>query len=348
MLKLIREPRAGSYPEAEVSRFLTEQGLFRNFFRLAGDVTLDDNGGSVLALALEYRRDQGDVWRYVRHHLDRFLDEARLRPAAETRDTLAQVHAAPLAVLATLGWRLGELHLALGKGGGSFEPIPVAAGKPAEWKNRVLDDMDKALAYVAEHLATIPESDIAQVSELTSEPEVLRQHIQDLPVEDFGGLMCRYHGDLHLGRVLIAEDDVLLTEFSADPGIISAQGDPRECPLRDVAELLRSIDRAVQRTLQGFSDLSAGDQAILREFALDWQKRAEEALLEAYLATTSDSHLYGLRREARAVIELFLLGKLAHEIRHGKPDIEDDRIVAIRGLLSHLAKSGATSRKSPK
>jgi len=346
MLKLMREPRPGVCPEAEVSRFLTEQGVFHNFLRLAGDVTLDDDGGRVLAIALDYRRSQGDLWRYVRHHLDRFLDEARLRPAAETRETLAQVHAASLATLATLGRRLGELHLALGRGDGSFEPIRVAAGQPAEWKRQALSNIDDALAYVSDHLATIPESDVSQVSKLAADPSPLRQHVQDLAVESFEGVMSRYHGDLHLGRVLIAEDDVLLTGFSADPGRNSTQGDPRESPLRDVAEVLRSIGRAVQRTLQGFSDLSAGDRVTLDEFALDWQRRAEQAILDTYLAVTSGGALRGSDQATRAVIELFVLDKLAHEIRHGKPRVEDDRVLALRELLNHLGTPAATRRKS--
>jgi maltose alpha-D-glucosyltransferase/alpha-amylase len=338
VLKLMREPQTDGCAELEISRYLTERTAFSNFPRLAGDLTLaDGEAQTVLLLAVEYRRNQGDAWRYVRHHLDRFLDEARLRPPAETREALDQIHADSLALMATLGHRLGELHLALAGADGDLAPLPIARDEPAQWKARLRRRVDDSLAAFARRVDDRPAAERG----LAAAADRLRARIDALAVEGYRGLRCRYHGDLHLGRVLLAEGDVIITGFSAEPALARIGADARQSPLRDLAELLRSIDWAVQASLRAFREASLGDIETLRGLAADWQRRARRALLDAWFDAVADSPLDAAGRpETEALIELFVLEKLLREIRHGRRG--DDPSLAVNGLLEHLAGAAAT------
>ncbi len=343
-LKLVSEPERAA-AGLEIARFLTEQRRFVRFPRLAGELSYADGDNTTpVVVACEHWRHQGDVWRYIRHHLDRFLDEARLRPAEETRESLTAVHADSLAVLTTLGRRIGELHLALGAGGGDFAPVAIEGREPASWQADVCEAAAAALDGLAARLDRLPPRERSAAETLIAGRQALVGHIRSLAAGQFRGLKCRYHGDLHLGRVLITESDLVLTEFAADPAHTGAgpDQDPRHSPLRDIAEVLRSVDRAVRSALRGFRDVAAGDQSRLHEFAADWRQRAADALLDAYLETTADSALHGPERaETLGMIELFVIEKLLHELRHGSAQAGRDDQLALGGLVDLLAAAEA-------
>ena len=75
MLKIYRRISPGIHPEAEMSRYLTEQG-FANAPPLLGDVIriAPDGTPATLAVALGFVRHQGDAWSWTLDHLTRALD----------------------------------------------------------------------------------------------------------------------------------------------------------------------------------------------------------------------------------------------------------------------------------
>ena len=66
MLKLFRRVSAGPHPEAEMGRYLTEQG-FANIAPLLGEVVRVDTDGErhALAVAQGFIRNQGDAWTWT-------------------------------------------------------------------------------------------------------------------------------------------------------------------------------------------------------------------------------------------------------------------------------------------
>src|SRR5690625_6258701 len=107
--------------------------------------------------------------------------------------------------------------------------------------------------------------------------------------------MQRVHGDLHLGQVLSTPDrGWVLLDFEGEPLRPLAQRSLPDCPLRDVAGMLRSLDYV------------AG--AVAHEHGLDasaWAFRARQAFLDGY-THRSEEHTSELQSRGHLVCRLLL------------------------------------------
>ena len=336
VIRLQREDPGAELPGLDVARFLTEQKRFDGFARLAGDLAFQgETGRSTLAIVIEHRRNQGEAGHYLQHALDRFLDEATVVPAAETRPEAHDIE--PLALLGRIGQRTAELHLALADGTGAFEPAAIEAGETAGWKAAVVRLVDRTLPVLERLAPELAEPERRAAGRLLQKAGGLYDRIAGLQTDAFRGLRCRYHGDLHLGRFLITEGDVVISGFAADPLVDDDAGERRHSPLRDLAQLLASIDRIVQMTLRGFGEVSVVDPDFAA-FATGWRERAAATLLEAYIEGIDDSGLAGPDRDAiLEVTELFVLERLLHDVCHpGHEDESHDPGLPILCLAMHL------------
>ena len=86
MLKMFRRVVGGPHPEAEMGRYLTEQG-FANTPPLLGEVVRIDADGTrhALAIAQGFIRNQGDAWTWTLDLLMRGLSRPDRRPKTRRR-----------------------------------------------------------------------------------------------------------------------------------------------------------------------------------------------------------------------------------------------------------------------
>ena len=135
MLKLFRRIAVGPHPEAEMGRYLTEQG-FANIAPLLGEVVRVDANGDrhALAIAQGFIRNQGDAWTWTLDLLMRGLGEltAEMR---ETQATETEQHEDYDSIATLLGRRLGEMHaiLAQDTGDPAFAPEGAVGATTAQW-----------------------------------------------------------------------------------------------------------------------------------------------------------------------------------------------------------------------
>ena len=122
--------------------------------------------------------------------------------------------------------------------------------------------------------------------------------------------VMRVHGDLHLGRLLVADDGYRVIDFDGD--VLRSFEDRRrpDSPLRDVASLLRSLDH-VARDAHRRADARTGEAIERPRLDIDaWIERARARFLAAYAD--------GLRRSGVPVtldFDLLDAFEVAREVR---------------------------------
>jgi maltose alpha-D-glucosyltransferase/alpha-amylase len=145
------------------------------------------------------------------------------------------------------------------------------------------------------------------------------------------GVKTRYHGDFHLGQVLVTGNDFMIIDFEGEPGRSFEERRTKGPPLRDVAGMLRSFNyarwAALKHTSQSTEELLRLDQA-----AQQWEQATRSAFLGAYTAT-----LNGTAQENGSIeglLHLFELEKALYELRYELGNRVDWVQVPLQGLLA--------------
>ena len=314
-LKGYRRIREGANPELEVGRFLTEVARFANCVPVAGAIEYVAADGTLTSLALlqGYVVNQGDGWSYTLDYLGRTF-ESQLAAAAKPP---ADVHGAYMSLVQTLGTRTAELHraLALRTGDAAFDPEPVEPGDLAGWRQRVHEDALATFALLEQFQARLPAAALANTRTLLEQRQRVLARIEACGMPVGRCLKTRYHGDYHLGQVLVSSNDFVIIDFEGEPARPLAERRMKHSSLRDVAGMLRSFDYARWSAVlrDTYSD---ADRARLAPLAQRWARETRETFLRAYDETARGSGVYGSLAEVQGLIELFELEKALYELRY--------------------------------
>lgn len=341
-LKAYRRTEPGINPELEMGRFLTERSPFANIVPLAGALEYEDQDGGVRTLALlqKYIAAQGDAWSHMVDYLQRFFEDALLRPTAEIEADLEALHANNRILLHTLGLRTGELHRALARvtGDPAFDPEPVHPEDLGHWCQNVREQARTTLEQLEHQVEQLTGTTRATAERLITERQALLNHIEHITPSAFVGLKTRLHGDYHLGQVLVVQNDFIIIDFEGEPARPLAERRQKHSPLKDVAGMLRSFSYAVHSALQHVTAERPADREPLAPFARDWERRATEAFLAGYVQGSQGAGIYPEPIEASAwpLIALFTLEKGLYELRYELDNRPDWVGLPLVGLLSQL------------
>jgi maltokinase len=218
-LKCYRRLAWGDHPEIELTRALTEQGV-PSVPAVHGAATLSVAGLGVagLLLAQEYIAGSVDGWALAEDELDRVLEAG----------DVADATAAPVAWALAAGDAVAALHAALAVGA-----VPASRDEVARWRGAAEELIEHALAVLPR----------ATAEELRAALPGLRAALADLAAAP-PPRICRVHGDLHLGQLLLRDARVWIVDFEGEPARPLAGRRELHTPLRDLATLLRSVDHA--------------------------------------------------------------------------------------------------------
>ncbi|MCE1191970.1 MAG: maltose alpha-D-glucosyltransferase [Acidovorax sp.] len=332
-LKGYRRLRPGVNPELEVGRFLTEVARYPHCVPVAGalEYTAHDGTQMTLALVQSYVANQGDGWDYTQGYLTRFLQDIRLAPEAVP----AEVHGGYLALAATLGQRTAELHraLALRTGYPSFDPEPLTAQDLQGYRLRATTEAGSTLALLEHHLDALPPAAQADAQALLARRSALLEQLQAAATEPAAGVKTRYHGDYHLGQVLVAGNDFVVIDFEGEPGRTFEERRAKGPALRDVAGMLRSFNyarwAALKHASQSTEELLRLDAAVQQ-----WEQAVRAAFLGAYTASAPGSAAAQRLEEPGGLLRLFELEKALYELRYELNNRRDWVQVPLQGILA--------------
>ncbi|WP_104202270.1 maltose alpha-D-glucosyltransferase [Billgrantia saliphila] len=326
VLKVFRRLEPGLHPEAEIGRYLTEQG-FEHIAPLHGEVTRFDEHGTpqTLMILQGFIDNQGDAWSWTRSTLGRAIREAVI-DREQGRDTGREEagygafeELEEFAV--TLGSRLGELHMALAAPSTdpAFAPEIAEKAHVAHWKQRVHERIEEALELLERREATAGDAERQLADHILAKRHALMNAIDEMAGLAEGSLITRIHGDLHFGQVLVAHDDAYFIDFEGEPARPLEERRAKDSPLRDVAGMLRSFDYAYAKTEEVLPGNEGDDTQTDtgHEVAEQFLLRGRQAFLNAYWqATLNLPHEWKQPSGAAAAVDLFVLEKTAYEIAY--------------------------------
>ena len=129
------------------------------------------------------------------------------------------------------------------------------------------------------------------------------------------GKRIRIHGDYHLGQVLRAKNDFVLLDFEGEPARSLEERRRKQCPLKDVAGMLRSFSYAAWSGLDSYVQRHPDSGRALEPWARLWQNAASTAFLNAYRDTiAADPDLLPEPAQADALLNAYLLEKALYEL----------------------------------
>jgi maltose alpha-D-glucosyltransferase/alpha-amylase len=335
MLKLFRRVSAGPHPEAEMGRYLTEQG-FSNIAPLLGEVVRCDAEGErhALAIAQGFIRNQGDAWTWTLDLMMRGLSDLTAG-TEEAQATDAEQHEDYGAIATLLGRRLGEMHAILARDADdpAFAPELASTELTEQWAAQAEQQLVAAFAALDARQEWDAESaqDLAIVM---AERESICAAVHRLAEAGRGTMLTRIHGDLHLGQLLVANGDIYIIDFEGEPVKPVALRRAKNNRLRDVAGILRSFDyaAAVMKRRSVATQAHVADpqrDAFLRTFI----ERAEQCFLAGYTDVLPAEDAAA----ERDLLRLFLIEKAAYEIAYEAANRPAWIDVPLHGLAQLIA-----------
>jgi len=310
VLKLLRHVSPGIHPDAEMVRYLADNG-FANVPPMLGTVTRVANGEeTLLMMAQAFVYNQGDGWQWTLGSLERL--------GSDTDSSFSNY----ANFAANLGSRLAEMHVVLARetDDPDFAPEKMSLEDADKLGGRIKGEVDKALGRLRE--AQLDGEGANQAQYLFENRDRLMEQISRVARSAEGQMRTRIHGDLHLGQVLVAGNDVMIIDFEGEPTRPLAERRGKDLPARDVAGLIRSFDYAAavaERTRPAGAETW---EAQAQDAASKFQVQAVEAFLQGYSQAA----------EPDAVLNLFILEKAAYEVSYEAANRPDWIAVPVAGL----------------
>jgi maltose alpha-D-glucosyltransferase/alpha-amylase len=343
MLKIYRRLRAGTQPELEIARFLTEVARYPNTPEFLGalEYVTDTGEHTALAIAFSFVENQGDAWTALVDGLDRSLEDLTLRQdkKATVESDLERLYTFPLDLSARLGKRTGEMHgaFATPTDDPAFASEPISEDDISKWAQTLRDESDRVLGELEKRMVSLPEAARHHVATLLGVREALNDRIAAIAATAPLGIKTRIHGDYHLGQVLVSKDDVIIIDFEGEPRRSLAERREKSSPLRDVAGMLRSIDYVASAAVDRFATRKGElpDQVVA--VATAWRNRANRDFLSAYLDAVQRTQICPEDwQAAESLLDLFLLQKGFYEIAYEAANRPHWLSIPLRNVIDLL------------
>ena len=337
VLKAYRKLERGIQPELEMGRYLTDVANYKNTPALLGSIEQFDVEQQPTALVViqGFVANQGDGWAFTLGHLKSFFSSILQGEDGEDSN-------GAYAILAErLGIRVAELHraFAIESGDAAFQPETITASDVDGWKKQILSEAETTFGLLTNSESMLPPEQHARVQAVMGQQERIRRQISGFELASGSSLKkTRFHGDLHLGQVLVAGDDFYIIDFEGEPARPFAQRRAKHSPLRDVAGMLRSLNYAAWSAV---FDACAGEPDKIKAMekpAADWEREASSAFMQGYQKTIEGCSSVPANPDAFArLLGLFILEKALYEVRYELANRPSWLRIPVEGILSLLA-----------
>jgi maltose alpha-D-glucosyltransferase/alpha-amylase len=353
--KLFRRIEAGTNPDLEISRFLTEKE-YPNAPRLAGALEYFQGRlePQTLGVVYEFVPNEGDAWGFARDTLKDFFERALasqvkatdIRITASALLDLAEQPASPQALemvgpyleaARLLGQRTAELHEALATATApTMAPETFTSYNQRSLYQSLRNLTSNTMRLLAQQLREDGENLPPEATKVLALEERILASFARLLERPLESLRIRCHGDFHLGQVLFKGNDFVIIDFEGEPARPVTERRLRRTPLRDVAGMLRSFNYAVHDVLieEEATGLQDRGGSRLEVWARFWSASVCAAYLRGYLQVAMPAGLVPSdRKQLEMLLSICLLEKAVYEIGYELNHRPQWVTIPLRGVL---------------
>lgn len=289
-------------------------------------------------LVQQHIHNQGDAWTWSLDGLDRVTRDLLSGGISDVENEFTAMGDLT-AFAGVLGKRLGEMHLVLAQPteDAAFAPETVDAQAAKELAHRVRVQVDGALDTLQGMGDQLDATGKELLQRLVGKREALAKRIEALAADVEGGLRIRVHGDLHLGQVLVAQDDAILIDFEGEPARSLEERRGKYGPHKDVAGVLRSFDYAAAMVTQSSNagaDTSEEHLQLRAKAAETYRNASYAAFLEGYRTAAADIGHQWSERGEQAALDLYSLEKAVYEIGYEAANRPTWINIPLRGVAA--------------
>ncbi len=361
VLKVFRRVAEGLGPEIEVGRFLAAKGDEAPTARLAGALeyrTRRNEAPTSLAVLHTFSPHESNARLHALGELERYferaltlsadapraasrgtlVERARIQPPAEVQDLIGSY----LDVADLLGRRTAELHHALcAPDTPAFAPEPFSSFDQRSVYQSMRNLAGTVLRSLKQRVRGLPEPAAELAGRVLAARDALYERFSPLLDRRMTSARTRFHGDLHLEKLLYTGRDFVVIDFEGDRARPGTDRRRKRSPLRDAASMIRSFHDAAYSALLDESvvrDSDRGEAAGWADLWLDW---VGATYLGAWLAAAGDAPFVPTdERELAVLLDVFQMERLLQEIGGGLEREQHQRLVIpLMGLTRQLASS---------
>ncbi|WP_394824429.1 putative maltokinase [Pendulispora albinea] len=329
ILKVIRKIDEGVSADLEMGEFLTHAG-YAHAPAVAGAIDLAYGGAEPATLGIlhGFVRNRGDAWAFFLGRLAQIAE----RPPAPGADPLGDDRAR-VRLLAT---RVAEMHVALASRSdlAAFAPEPITRGERERMVEAVRGSLRTAFAELTGRRGSALPADAASlVAVLAPRARDFEARLDRFITREVAAWKTRVHGDLHLGQVLVSDDDFVIIDFEGEPARPLSERKAKRSPLADVAGLLRSLHYATVAAARarGTPEARGALQA--------WHVESSRELQRAYFAGTRGQSFQTAPGDVQAMLDFYALEKCVYEVLYELNNRPDWVAIPLAGLAEWIERT---------
>ena len=362
MMKLIRNPEEGINPELEIGENLTSVS-YQNVRRTLGDISYLERGGGplVVAILVDFSAEEFNLWDLSVDEANRFLErsskDANEPPTSLLDPKISQIAETVLPPwvedligttcldrMRNLGKVMADFHVALQTlPGKEFSPQAFGYLYQVSLAYAMSNKARKSLRRF-QHLKDVPEPIAYLLNDIAGSEQRIVEIFNWLRLAKIESQRIRVHGSFELRNVLQKGGVLTIINYEAEGDEPMDTRRIMRSPLRDVAKLIRSLNRAAYTAFLRHSKTSTIDKSLLENWTFLWYKVCSGTLLQSYFKELATSNLIPHDAEVRnQLLDTFLLDACIYEMDRDLDAGSDLVMAPIRAVTEILSNSLVSS-----
>jgi trehalose synthase-fused probable maltokinase len=357
--KVYRRLFQDTNPDLELTKFLSEEGNFQNSPKYGGSISWKKNQFSTYSIGImqEKLENKGEAWNHtldmVRGYFERLeatdasINDIQDIPSFDFRDPESLKSDFRLLIgddviknVETMAKRIGQMHIALfsNRVDTKFNPIAFNSDYTVWLKNRIIYQLNARFILVEENLDKLSGLAREYAQRFVDNRINITSSFLAFEEDRLNSCRIRIHGDLHLGQILMTEeDDFYIIDYEGEPESTIRDRKVKQTPLKDIAGMLRSFHYAVYAVIFDPKMKFKLSQAELFEAGEKYYRAISAIFLNKYINTAMSENLdIGYASEIKYLLKYHLLEKAIYEIGYELKARPDWAVIPLTGIKQIL------------